>query len=42
MAEKRSGRAKDVPYHPLVEALASDWGWEDLADGKAVWAAFDL
>jgi anti-sigma regulatory factor (Ser/Thr protein kinase) len=26
----------------LVEALASDWDWEDLPDGKAVWAAFDL
>jgi anti-sigma regulatory factor (Ser/Thr protein kinase) len=26
----------------LVEALAADWGWEDLPDGKAVWAAFDL
>lgn len=26
----------------LVEALATDWDWEDLPDGKAVWAAFDL
>ena len=26
----------------LVEALASDWDWVDLPDGKAVWAVFDL
>jgi anti-sigma regulatory factor (Ser/Thr protein kinase) len=26
----------------LVEALAAEWDWEDLPDGKAVWAAFDL
>jgi anti-sigma regulatory factor (Ser/Thr protein kinase) len=26
----------------LVEALASEWNWEDLPDGKAVWAAFEL
>ncbi|MBR7834161.1 ATP-binding protein [Actinospica durhamensis] len=24
----------------LVEALASAWDWEDLPDGKAVWARF--
>ena len=24
----------------LVEALAAEWGWEDLPDGKAVWAVF--
>jgi anti-sigma regulatory factor (Ser/Thr protein kinase) len=26
----------------LVDALAAEWDWEDLPDGKAVWAAFDL
>ena len=26
----------------LVEALASEWDWEELPDGKAVWAAFEL
>lgn len=26
----------------LVEALAAEWDWEDLPEGKAVWAAFDL
>jgi anti-sigma regulatory factor (Ser/Thr protein kinase) len=26
----------------LVEALASEWDWEDLPDGKAVWAVFEL
>ena len=25
----------------LVEALAAEWDWEDLPQGKAVWAAFD-
>ena len=24
----------------LVEALAAEWGWQDLPDGKAVWAVF--
>ena len=24
----------------LVEALATEWGWQDLPDGKAVWAVF--
>jgi len=26
----------------LVDALAAAWDWEDLPDGKAVWASFDL
>jgi len=26
----------------LVEALAAEWDWEDLPDGKAVWATFEL
>ena len=26
----------------LVEALATEWDWEELPDGKAVWAAFVL
>lgn len=26
----------------LVEALASAWDWEDLPEGKAVWARFTL
>jgi anti-sigma regulatory factor (Ser/Thr protein kinase) len=26
----------------LVEAVASAWDWEDLPDGKAVWASFAL
>lgn len=26
----------------LVEALAAEWDWQDLPDGKAVWAAFEL
>jgi len=26
----------------LVEALAAEWDWEDLSDGKAVWAAFEF
>jgi anti-sigma regulatory factor (Ser/Thr protein kinase) len=26
----------------LVEALAAEWDWETLPEGKAVWAAFDL
>jgi anti-sigma regulatory factor (Ser/Thr protein kinase) len=26
----------------LVEALASAWDWEDLPEGKAVWARFAL
>jgi anti-sigma regulatory factor (Ser/Thr protein kinase) len=24
----------------LVEALATEWGWQELPDGKAVWARF--
>jgi anti-sigma regulatory factor (Ser/Thr protein kinase) len=26
----------------LVEALAAAWDWEDLPDGKSVWASFEL
>lgn len=26
----------------LVEALASAWDWEDLPDGKSVWASFEF
>ena len=26
----------------LVDALAAAWDWEDLPDGKSVWASFDL
>ncbi|HEX4789846.1 MAG TPA: ATP-binding protein [Actinospica sp.] len=26
----------------LVEAVATAWDWEDLPDGKAVWASFAL
>lgn len=26
----------------VVDALASDWGWEPTPDGKVVWAVFEL
>jgi anti-sigma regulatory factor (Ser/Thr protein kinase) len=26
----------------LVDALAESWGWQDLPEGKAVWARFPL
>ncbi|HET9171611.1 MAG TPA: ATP-binding protein [Actinospica sp.] len=42
MPEQAADTAESGRGLLLVEALAAEWDWEDLPDGKAVWAAFDL
>jgi anti-sigma regulatory factor (Ser/Thr protein kinase) len=42
MPEEAADTAESGRGLVLVEALAAEWDWEDLPDGKAVWAVFDL
>jgi anti-sigma regulatory factor (Ser/Thr protein kinase) len=42
MQEEAADTAESGRGLLLVDALAAEWDWEDLPDGKAVWAAFDL
>ena len=42
MPEEAADTAESGRGLLLVDALAAEWDWEDLPDGKAVWAAFDL
>jgi anti-sigma regulatory factor (Ser/Thr protein kinase) len=42
MQEEAADTAESGRGLLLVDALATEWDWEDLPDGKAVWAAFDL
>jgi anti-sigma regulatory factor (Ser/Thr protein kinase) len=42
MPEEAADTAESGRGLILVDALASEWDWEDLPDGKAVWAAFEL
>ena len=42
MPEEAADTAESGRGLILVEALAAEWDWQDLPDGKAVWAAFEL
>jgi len=42
MREEAADTAESGRGLILVDALAAEWDWEDLPDGKAVWAAFEL
>jgi anti-sigma regulatory factor (Ser/Thr protein kinase) len=42
MPEEAADTAESGRGLILVEALATEWDWEDLPDGKAVWAAFEI
>ena len=42
MPEEAADTAESGRGLVLVDALAAEWDWEDLPDGKAVWAAFEL
>ncbi len=42
MPEEAADTAESGRGLVLVEALAAEWDWEEVPDGKAVWAAFDV